>query len=226
MQDKEFEPQDSTEGGKTRTYLATRTLPNGQGAFAYIGISMGDDDAWLAQGEGRLYESELARQYEQQVPPQYEMEKILARRKDPKEREKVLTFYDALMQCIVDELDGKAFVENATIEGLLEQLVHDLKEQGRYAEYEQLNQHERRTELLLLLYDRVYNRRSKIMKREELLDDIEQKIMPKSFFEDSVQPEDKYEFPAAMWELAINRVPAKRLMDMLQVAYPVPVIQK
>lgn len=40
------------------------------------------------------------------VPPVYEMEKILAKRKDPAERMKVLTFYDVLLQNIADELDG------------------------------------------------------------------------------------------------------------------------
>lgn len=39
--------------------------------------------------------------------PDYEMEKILAKRKDPKEREKAITFYKVLLQNIEDELDGK-----------------------------------------------------------------------------------------------------------------------
>lgn len=54
-----------------------------------------------------MLERKLSEKFREYVPPVYEMEKILARRKDPKEREKVLTFYDVLMQNIADELDGK-----------------------------------------------------------------------------------------------------------------------
>lgn len=48
----------------------------------------------------------MAEKFKDMVPPVTEMEKILAKRKDPKERERVLTFYDTVAQNIVDELDG------------------------------------------------------------------------------------------------------------------------
>lgn len=50
----------------------------------------------------------MMEKFKDMVPPVTEMEKILARRKDPKERQRVLTFYDALAQNIADELDGAA----------------------------------------------------------------------------------------------------------------------
>lgn len=50
----------------------------------------------------------MEQKYKEQVPD-YEMEKILAKRKDPKEREKVITFYNVLLQNIEDELDGDCY---------------------------------------------------------------------------------------------------------------------
>uniref|UniRef100_A0A6P7H494 Uncharacterized protein LOC114344173 n=1 Tax=Diabrotica virgifera virgifera TaxID=50390 RepID=A0A6P7H494_DIAVI len=39
-------------GKRGRTYVATRTLPNGQGAFAYVGISLTNEEPmWLGAGE-------------------------------------------------------------------------------------------------------------------------------------------------------------------------------
>lgn len=36
-----------------RTYLATRTLPGGQGAFAYVAVSLDEEEPkWLGGGEG------------------------------------------------------------------------------------------------------------------------------------------------------------------------------
>lgn len=52
------------------------------------------------------FDQKLEEKYAEMVPPVYEMEKILAKRKDPAERVKVLTFYDVLLQNIADELDG------------------------------------------------------------------------------------------------------------------------
>lgn len=38
---------------KGRTYLATRTLPDGQGAFAYVAVSLEEEEPmWLGGGEG------------------------------------------------------------------------------------------------------------------------------------------------------------------------------
>lgn len=65
-------------------------------------------------------------------------------------------------------------------------------------------------------------------KREELLDEIEVKILPKSLLEFSseIQPEDRYEFPAAMWQQAIDKIPTKKQMDHMQVVYPLILIEK
>ena len=36
-----------------RTYMATRTLPDGQGAFAYVAVSLEEEEPkWLGGGEG------------------------------------------------------------------------------------------------------------------------------------------------------------------------------
>lgn len=84
------------------TYLATRILPDGQGAFAYVALSF--DNGW--QEGGGEFDRRMEELYAEEVPD-YEMEKILAKRKDPAEREKVVTFYNVLLQNIEDELDGK-----------------------------------------------------------------------------------------------------------------------
>lgn len=210
-----------------RTYVATRTLPNGQGAFAYIGVSLTErEPMWIGAGESS-FDQNLKMKFTETVSPQYEMEKILARRKDPKEREKVLNFYDVLLQCIADELDGKQTSENETVEGLLIQLIHDLTNKGAFEPYEAMEETDRRIELLLLLFDRVKVRRDRVAKREEVLDDLEQKVMPISFFETSeLLPEDKYKFPAAMWEQAIDKIPTRDQMDKLQKAYPLSLVRK
>ncbi|XP_056636814.1 uncharacterized protein LOC130445274 [Diorhabda sublineata] len=219
---------DPKKGKKGRTYMATRTLPNGQGAFAYIGISLTNEEPmWLGAGESS-FDQGLAERYREMVPPVTEMEKILARRKDPRERAKVLNFYDVLMQHIADELDGKETAENETIEGLLAQLIHDLTDKGLYEQYEAMEEGDRRVELLLILFDRVKIRRDKVAKREEILDDVEEKLIaPQSFFDVSEPtPEDKYKLPAAMWEQMIDRAPNKKLMERLLQAYPLPLIKK
>lgn len=52
-------------------------------------------------------------------------------------------------------------------------------------------------------------------------------MLPKSILEFSdTLPEDKYEFPAAMWEQAIDKIPTKKQMDRLQLAYPIILIEK
>lgn len=218
---------DVRESKQGRTYVATRTLPNGQGAFAYIGVSLTDKEPmWIGAGESS-FDQELKMKFAEMIPPQYEMEKILARRKDPKEREKVLHFYDVLLRCIADELDGKDAADNETIEGLLIQLIHDLNNKGLYEPYEDMEEGDRRLELLLILFERVKTRRDRVAKREEVLDDLEQKLMPQSFFETSeLLPEDKYKFPAAMWEQAINKIPTKDQMERLQKAYPLSLVMK
>lgn len=80
--------------------------------MAYIGLSLGNEvPMWMGAGEGNTFDEHLQEKYQQEVPPTHEMEKILARRKDPRERERVLTFYDVLMQNIADELDGLSRIE-------------------------------------------------------------------------------------------------------------------
>lgn len=58
------------------------------------------------------------------------------------------------------------------------------------------------------------------------MDDIEQKLMPQSFFDDSALPEDKYELPAVMWEQAINKYPNRGNINKLKEKYPMFLIQK
>ncbi|XP_050515734.1 uncharacterized protein LOC114345139 [Diabrotica virgifera virgifera] len=215
-------------GKRGRTYVATRTLPNGQGAFAYVGISLTNEEPmWLGAGESS-FDQRMAEKFVEMVPPVTEMEKILARRKDPKYREKVLQFYDALMQHIADELDGKEVADNETIEGLIAQLIHDLTDKNMYDEYEQMEESERRIELLLILFDRVKIRRDKVAKREEILDEIEEKLVPPKSFFDVSEPavEDKYKLPAAMWEQVIEKAPARKIMELLLQAYPLAVVKK
>lgn len=220
-------PSDHNEKKQGRTYVATRTLPNGQGAFAYIGVSLTDKEPmWIGAGESS-FDQQLKGKYGEMMPPEYEMEKILARRKDPKEREKVLTFYDVLLRCIADELDGKQTEVNETVEGLLIQLIHDLCNKQLYDPYEAMDEADRRIELLLLLFQRVKLRRDRVAKREEILDQLEQRVMPQSFFDvTELLPEDKYKFPAAMWEQAIDKIPTRDQMDRLMHAYPLSLIKK
>lgn len=124
----------------------------------------------------------MSEKFRDMVPPVTEMEQILAKRKDPKERERVLTFYDTVGQNIAEELDGILIVnfilyqilkqrfvvgkvepgQNATVNGLLEQLINDLKAKGDYQRFEQMPERERRPELLILLHDRVKTRRDKV----------------------------------------------------------------
>ncbi|KAK4884846.1 hypothetical protein RN001_001117 [Aquatica leii] len=218
------EPEDIRDG---RTYLATRTLPGGEGAFAYLAVTLADEEPkWLGGGEG-IFDKVMEEKFQEMVPPMSEMERILLRRKDPVEREKVLTFYDALMQNIISELDeAVAPEENDTINILIEQLQQDLQRKGQWNRYEQMNDKQRRIELLLQLHERVYARRQKTATREEILDELEHQTMPLSFFDVSVQPEDKIELPAAMWEQAINKVPKRQLMEKLFNQYPNVVIEK
>lgn len=55
-----------------------------------------------------VFDKRMQQKFKQMVPPVTEMERILARRKNPKEREKVIKFYTELLQNITDELDGIA----------------------------------------------------------------------------------------------------------------------
>lgn len=48
----------------------------------------------------------MQRKFREFIPPVTEMERILARRKNPKEREKVVKFYTDLLKNIADEIDG------------------------------------------------------------------------------------------------------------------------
>ncbi|ENN82767.1 hypothetical protein YQE_00865, partial [Dendroctonus ponderosae] len=177
-----------------RTYIANRTLPNGQGAFAYVGISLPAGDTSMQK-----LDAQFGRKLNEEVP-QYEMEKILAKQKNPQEREKVSTFYDTLLQIVADELNCKAPEFNETVEGLLEQLIEDLKAKGQYnCCYDNLDDYERRMELLMTLYDRIKIRRDKVACREEILDDIEEKMMPHLFEVSEIEPDDEYQLPAAMF---------------------------
>lgn len=105
----------------------------------------------------------MKEKFQQYVPEPTEMEKILARRKDPKERERVITFYDILIQNINDELDGVLQTENnETVNGLMDQMINDLKSKGQYGPYQYMSEKQRRTDLLIMLHDRVFSRREKV----------------------------------------------------------------
>lgn len=163
----------------------------------------------------------MEEKYGDMVREPYEMEKILARRKDPRERRKVITFYEAVVKNIDDELEGNIdSVQNETVNILLEQLVNDLREKREYEKYEQMDDVRRRQELLLELYTLCKSRIDKTNKREEVLDDIANKVLPKSFFETSVQMRDKFELPAIMWQEAITKAPSKKNQERLYETYP------
>lgn len=59
-----------------------------------------------------------------------------------------------------------------------------------------------------------------------MLDEIEDEIKSKSFFDTAAEPQDKYLLPAAMWEQVINRPPARKNMILLQENYPLSLIEK
>lgn len=190
----------------------------------WFSTSLGAGDTTIQRHS--LMERQLAQKH-QEIIPDYEMEKILAKRKNPKEREKVLSFYDTLLQVVADELNGKSPEYNETVEGLLEQLIEDLKAKGQYGCcYENLEPYEKRMELLMMLYDRIKIRRDKVAKREEILDDIEQKVMPQLFEVTAVEPDEEYQLPAAMWQQAIEKMPNKRHMESLKMMYPIPVVEQ
>lgn len=45
--------EEETSERNARTYLATRTLPKGAGAFAYIAVTLAEQEPkWLGGGEG------------------------------------------------------------------------------------------------------------------------------------------------------------------------------
>ncbi|KAB0800105.1 hypothetical protein PPYR_07985 [Photinus pyralis] len=210
-----------------RTYLATRTLPGGEGAFAYLAVTLAEaEPKWLGGGEG-VFDRVMEEKFPEYVPPMSEMERILLRRKDPVEREKVLSYYEALLQNINSELNEEVPPQqNDTINVLIDQLIEDLKRKQKYDTYAAMDDKQRRTELLLLLHDRVFARRQKTAQREEVLDEIEQRTMPLSFFDVSLQPEDVVELPATMWEQAINKYPNRKLMESLFSNYPHNLINK
>lgn len=52
------------------------------------------------------FDEHMQQKFNEMVPPITEMERILAKRKSPKEREKVVKFYSELLQNIADEIDG------------------------------------------------------------------------------------------------------------------------
>lgn len=55
----------------------------------------------------------MQQKFKEHVPPVSEMEQILLRRKNPAERERVLAFYDSLIQNINKELEGGKFFQNS-----------------------------------------------------------------------------------------------------------------
>lgn len=72
----------------------------------------------------------------------------------------------------------------------------------------------------------MHARKERAQKLEDALDDLEEEVMPQSFFDASLLAEDKVVLPAAMWEQVINKPPSRKNMEKLQAAYPLPVIEK
>lgn len=74
------------------TIVASRTLKNGQGAFAYLGLSLSEcEPKWMSnEGGGDL------------AP----IQKVLSKRKTPQERQNCVNFFDVLLQSIRNELQG------------------------------------------------------------------------------------------------------------------------
>lgn len=163
----------------------------------------------------------MQEKFKEYVPPQTEMEVILSRRKDPHERQRVITFYEVILQNIGDELDGKITTqENTIVDGLMDQLIKDLQRRNEYAQYALMPDKERRVELLLLLFDLTYRRKRQTQTREEVLDNIGAEL-EQSFFEASgIAEENKYELPCAMWEYCINKPPTKKAITTLKETYP------
>lgn len=52
--------------------------------------------------------------------------------------------------------------DNQTVTGLLIQLADDLKRKNEYHAFELMSEQKKRTELLLMLHDRIFNRRQKV----------------------------------------------------------------
>lgn len=59
-------------------------------------------------------------------------------------------------------LDRVEMQSNQTVNALMEQLVNDLKKKGEYGQYEQMNERQRRLELLTVLHDKVHTRKQKV----------------------------------------------------------------
>jgi hypothetical protein len=101
-----------------------------------------------------------------------------------------------------------------------------MRDRGQFEPFENLGEKQKRIELLLVLHDRIQLRINKVMKREELLDEIEQGIVSKSIFETSVTAEDKFQLPAAMWEQVINKAPNRKNLEKLRDTYPMILVEK
>ncbi|CAH0551963.1 unnamed protein product [Brassicogethes aeneus] len=146
------------------TIVASRTLKNGQGAFAYLGLSLADcEPKWMSnEGSGDL------------AP----MQKVLAKRKTPQERQNCVNFFDVLLQSIKNELDGEQVDENEVVDNCLESLIKDLMEKNEYAVYEAMEDKEKRNELLKLLQEKVVKTKDQVLKRTEALDSLVSRIYP------------------------------------------------
>nr|CAH7757096.1 unnamed protein product [Callosobruchus chinensis] len=90
-------------------------------------------------------------------------------------------------------------------------------DKDQYEVYEELSENDRRNERLLLLFERVKSIRDKVERRVEILDNLKEKLMLKSFFDISdVLLENKYKMRATQ---AIDKVLAKHHMESLEKAY-------
>ncbi|GLV36695.1 Serine Protease Immune Response Integrator [Carabus blaptoides fortunei] len=213
-----------------RTYLATKALPDGNGALGYVAVSL-DEDEPLGPPQGHL-DKVLEKQFQKMVPPISEMERILLNRQNPAERRRVIAFYEAISANVAKEINGQIpHGIDAQVNGLINQLIIDLKKRNTYGKYEQMSEDQRRLELLYLLDMRLKDRINHVKTRESFLDNIEAQTMQESFWDASMQAEDIYKedmkaHGQKMWSQAINSGPKKKFMNLIEDKYPPFVIKK
>lgn len=63
---------------------------------------------------------------------------------------------------LIESLGKITAEENHAISVVLEQLIADLQSKDQYEEFDEMNDDERRVELLLMLFDRTKSRRDKV----------------------------------------------------------------
>ncbi|XP_019876869.1 uncharacterized protein LOC109604772 [Aethina tumida] len=239
-------PQDVMERKQGNTIVASRTLKNGQGAFAYLGLSLSEcEPKWMSnEGGGDL------------AP----IQKVLSKRKTPQERQNCVNFFDVLLQSIRNELQGEQVDENEVVDNCLESMIADLQEKNEYTCYANMEDKERRTELLKVLQEKVIKTQQQVLKRTEALDSLVNKIYPNApttfprqndrfstcpppsktcppivshgppmgatLSPSAPQLPDRQKLSDQLWAQAAAQVPAKKNMVKLVDVYPQQLIER